>query len=283
MQIYIHKEERDFGPYSPEAVREYIAQGVFHASDYGWHDGLPEWKPVGELVGLGAHSEPAPIPPARAEPVPAPSAFTPSGGRLKIPAEVSPGRTQALASFQKQTRRIGAAAPVKPKRSGAMIAFNLVLVIAAVCAADVRLGNGGPMARHYFAMITAALHGWGQPAAAEAPKAEPAPVGTPAPVAKAAPPEPLPEPAATPAAPKSFDVAELAANPAAWPKVVMLKAPSIFPAVYNAQVVGKVTVPQGTLVHLVGIKGGDVELEYNGGGARLPWKSTDLEQRAKQQ
>lgn len=260
MEIYIHRADEDFGPYSAETARDFIEKGIFHSSDYGWCDGLTEWKPVGELLG------PAP------EKVAAPS--------LPVPPSTVPVAQAYVPSYQSTVLR-SARRPRKAKKSGKMIALNLALVAIAAFAADFRFGNGRALSQRYLAVLGIKLGGTTE----AGPQAQPTPAPVVAPPVavrqETAPaPEPAaPEPAATPAPPKAFDPADLAANPAAWPKTVMLKEAAVFPAVYNGQVVGNVTVPEGTMVNLVGIKGDQVELEYRGGGKRLLWKLTDLEQR----
>jgi hypothetical protein len=107
------------------------------------------------------------------------------------------------------------------------------------------------------------------PAPAEAPSATPE-------LAAAPTPTPAPSP------PKSFDPADLQANPGAWPKTLTLQQPVVFPALFNGQIVGSVTAPPGTLVNLVKIQGGQLILEFNRGTQTVPWKWTDLEQRAAQ-
>jgi len=87
---------------------------------------------------------------------------------------------------------------------------------------------------------------------------------------------PPPAPVSPPAPPKPFDPADLVGNPSAWPRTVHLKQAVVFPALYNAQVVGSVTAPPGAVVSLVNIQGDQLILDYNGGRQRLPWKQTDL-------
>jgi hypothetical protein len=57
MQIYIHKDEHDFGPFSREAVLEYVRRGVFQPEDYAALPGMTEWKPLGKLLGISDPSD----------------------------------------------------------------------------------------------------------------------------------------------------------------------------------------------------------------------------------
>jgi hypothetical protein len=54
-----------------------------------------------------------------------------------------------------------------------------------------------------------------------------------------------------------------------------------FPAIYNGQVVGSISVPAGTAVKLIGIEGNNLDIEYQGGRQKLPWNATDLEARVR--
>jgi hypothetical protein len=45
--IYIttHSGEQ-FGPYGEEQLRSAIQQGTFASTDYGWKEGMEEWRPL---------------------------------------------------------------------------------------------------------------------------------------------------------------------------------------------------------------------------------------------
>ena len=51
MNIYIHKEGTNYGPYSIEQVKEYVQQGSFTLQDNACHDGQ-NWIPVAQLPGM---------------------------------------------------------------------------------------------------------------------------------------------------------------------------------------------------------------------------------------
>ena len=61
MNIHISRNGEQFGPYSPEQVREYLAAGTLLPSDMGWHEGAADWQPITQLVG-GAASSAASVP-----------------------------------------------------------------------------------------------------------------------------------------------------------------------------------------------------------------------------
>ncbi len=148
----------------------------------------------------------------------------------------------------KGSNRPGHSAAEERKRN-VMIAINLVLILCVAGGLYIRLKGGG--AENGSAVA--------QPAATSGP-AMPAPA-MPAPV--------------TVTAPAPFDPASLAGNPAAWPKTLRLKQVTTFPAVFNSQVVGSVTVPAGTVVKLVNVQGDQLVLNYQGGMQAVAWKQTD--------
>jgi len=85
----------------------------------------------------------------------------------------------------------------------------------------------------------------------------------------------------TPAAtPKVFNLQELAHDPAQWPRKVVLKKATTFPAVVSGKVVGSLIAPVGAEANVKGIKDGKIAVEYQGGGAWLTVEDTDLVARA---
>jgi hypothetical protein len=355
MQIYIHRDNEDFGPYSREAVLEYVKQGVFQSLDQASYAGMSESKTLGELLGINGASRRARGPqPGRSSHI---TEFNPSG----IPTSSSSSRPQPRSSGTKR---------------GFMIVLNMVLVLIVASVAFIRLGGGRGIARHYLAVLSAELatlaNSGGPAPAASTPAIVPAPAPAPptmaAPVAKLASapaPKPASAPASAPAAPapvaasspapaspptpalaapvallgapsapaamsspspiggpassppatapapapesntlvaptatlalaatpppapaapappvpsKPFDPVDLASNPAAWPKTLRLTQATVFPAVYNSQVVGSVTALPGAVVKLVNIQGDQLTVDYQGGTQTLFWKLTDLQQ-----
>lgn len=83
--------------------------------------------------------------------------------------------------------------------------------------------------------------------------------------------------APTPAAPT--DLALIAGSPKDWPKVVVLRQKTSFPAVMNGQVVGNVQVPAGMQVKLLALRGSEAQVEYQGASKLIPAESTDVVER----
>ena len=46
MEIFIHRDGEQYGPYSEDDVRSHLADGALLASDLAWHEGAVEWKPL---------------------------------------------------------------------------------------------------------------------------------------------------------------------------------------------------------------------------------------------
>jgi len=60
MQIYISRNNQRFGPYSEGEINRQISTGVVSHSDLAWHEGLPEWRPLGSI--FGPSNVPPPLP-----------------------------------------------------------------------------------------------------------------------------------------------------------------------------------------------------------------------------
>jgi len=303
MQIYIRRNNEDFGPYSREALQEYVKHGIFSAGDSAAYVGTSELKTVSELLGLGGASE------------------TSGAGKGKRPTQrgVATQTPSTGPVSRKAARMRRGYRPAVSKKKGYMIVLNVFLILVVAAAAYVRFGGGGPTAHRYLAAVTAAVareinnananpESSPTPAPATVAGATPSvhePVAavpvkdtepavpavdkaaaatepsatTAAPVAvAAAAATPAPAVASTPAPTKPFDPADLAGNPAAWPKTVKLKQAITFPAVLDSQVVGNVTVPAGTLVKLVNVRGDQLTLEHNGATQDVSWRLTDIEE-----
>jgi hypothetical protein len=59
MQIYVHRDGQQLGPYSAEEVRQYLADGNLSADDLAWHEGATDWVPLAQIEGVVSGPEPA--------------------------------------------------------------------------------------------------------------------------------------------------------------------------------------------------------------------------------
>jgi predicted nucleic acid-binding Zn ribbon protein len=49
MEIFIHRDGQDSGPYSPGEIRDRIASGRLKPTDMAWYEGLPDWVPLSQI------------------------------------------------------------------------------------------------------------------------------------------------------------------------------------------------------------------------------------------
>ena len=89
MEIIVKRGEEQFGPFSPEQLKEQLENGTIMSDDWAWHDGLSDWVPAHSLV------ENVPASTSVAEPVseqPAKASSSPA------PAKSGAGKTIAIAA-----------------------------------------------------------------------------------------------------------------------------------------------------------------------------------------
>ena len=51
-KIRVTRKGEPIGPYSREKAEKYFADGQLLPTDWGWHDGMDEWKPLYEVLGV---------------------------------------------------------------------------------------------------------------------------------------------------------------------------------------------------------------------------------------
>jgi hypothetical protein len=90
MEIYIHRDGEQFGPYSVEQTRDYMASGNLLPGDLAWHEGATDWVPLANLDGIAS---------------PAPSLVSAPEQAVR-PAWVPPRRTDAPWSQMVVPRRV---------------------------------------------------------------------------------------------------------------------------------------------------------------------------------
>ena len=59
MEIFIHREDGDFGPYTIEDVQHYLETGDLLPEDHAWYEGAPDWMSLEEIPGV---MPPGPVP-----------------------------------------------------------------------------------------------------------------------------------------------------------------------------------------------------------------------------
>jgi len=50
MKIHLNRAGQSLGQFTPEEVRSGFKEGKFTATDLAWRDGMPMWKPLGEVI-----------------------------------------------------------------------------------------------------------------------------------------------------------------------------------------------------------------------------------------
>ncbi|QWT20041.1 DUF4339 domain-containing protein [Bacillus sp. NP157] len=51
-KIWVGRDGQRFGPYDEPTLRAWIAEGKIAATAMGWHDGMAEWRPLHEILGI---------------------------------------------------------------------------------------------------------------------------------------------------------------------------------------------------------------------------------------
>jgi hypothetical protein len=123
MKYLIHRGGQQYGPYSVEELRQFVASGNILSSDMAWAQGMPGWVPVSQILGG------APAPPAAPAPAPAPAPASAPSYQAPGPAFAQPPAA-APASF-------APASYASPAPSGGPMPpamhWALVLVISIFC------------------------------------------------------------------------------------------------------------------------------------------------------
>ena len=52
MEIFVGKNDEQYGPFTVNQINESIAKGEFSLEDLGWYEGLDEWKPLRNIEGI---------------------------------------------------------------------------------------------------------------------------------------------------------------------------------------------------------------------------------------
>jgi len=93
MKYLIHRGGQQYGPYSVEELKQFVASGNVLPSDMAWAEGMPAWVQVSQILGGAPAPAPAPAPtpsyqapsPAFAQPpsaTPASFSSAPAGGPM---------------------------------------------------------------------------------------------------------------------------------------------------------------------------------------------------------
>jgi uncharacterized RDD family membrane protein YckC/Tfp pilus assembly major pilin PilA len=100
MQIHINRDGQNYGPYSLDEVRQYLASGNLIATDLAWFEGASGWMPLSQVPGVAPSARPAAqaSPVAAASPAAQPARAQPAAAARPRPAEVAPAAAAALSA-----------------------------------------------------------------------------------------------------------------------------------------------------------------------------------------
>ena len=84
MEIYISRNQQDYGPYSEAEVREHLRSGDLSPDDFAWRQGLADWVPLHTLGVTPAADLSAPLHP------PTPQTIQPTTPPVVEPPSVQP-------------------------------------------------------------------------------------------------------------------------------------------------------------------------------------------------
>ena len=61
MKVYVHKDGKQYGPYTVEQLRHYVRQGNFTTADHACHDGQ-NWVTIADVPGFAEATRPTAVP-----------------------------------------------------------------------------------------------------------------------------------------------------------------------------------------------------------------------------
>ena len=56
--ITITRQGQQFGPYTEDVARQFLAEGKLQATDLAWHPGADGWKPLSDVLATEAAATP---------------------------------------------------------------------------------------------------------------------------------------------------------------------------------------------------------------------------------
>ncbi|KAF1026593.1 MAG: hypothetical protein GAK29_01212 [Acinetobacter bereziniae] len=113
MQIYLARNNQQAGPYSIEQLNQMLASQQVLLTDLAWHQGMPEWKALGELTQGKLVYEPV----GYIEP----TAFSPEH-------TTQPNQTITNIKVEKSTKKVIKSAPVGKRISAKLVDFALLFL-----------------------------------------------------------------------------------------------------------------------------------------------------------
>lgn len=78
MQLFIFKDEQQYGPYDPEQISSMVASGSITTDDLAWYEGLESWQPLNTIFSFPAIE-------AAVDIVPPPPSLSANSNEVKSP------------------------------------------------------------------------------------------------------------------------------------------------------------------------------------------------------
>ena len=103
MQLYIHHDGQQQGPFDLELVRSRLADGSFQGSDLAWHEEMTEWMPLSAVLAQQAGG---------AVPPPVPTGQLPAAQTAGYAGQLPMGQTAGYADQPPQTSGLAIASLV---------------------------------------------------------------------------------------------------------------------------------------------------------------------------
>lgn len=119
MEFYYRKEGKTLGPLTSFRIKELLEDGQLERSDIGWHEGMEEWKPLGEISALEMFL------PRVQKDVPT-IAEDPTGAAIH---ETHENHVEPVDSYQ-EARAVKAALPKEPKELVELVGPEMAKTIA---------------------------------------------------------------------------------------------------------------------------------------------------------
>jgi membrane protein YdbS with pleckstrin-like domain len=137
MELYIHKNGEQLGPYSEDQVRSYLIDETLHSSDLAWYDGAPDWAPLSSISTF-ARRTPPPLP-----------RLTPAArlSRVARPVDLPEISPDSLGSYARSTLQSNETALYKTSVhwiifiGGGIVAFMLLVFFALPMAIAIQAGS----------------------------------------------------------------------------------------------------------------------------------------------
>ena len=120
MQIFVHRDGQQLGPYTLDQVKGEVAAGKLSSADLAWHDGIPNWIPLNQWPEMAGTAPPPPVMPVAS----APATSVAPGQKVRV--TLNDGRTVEIdaAQFKALKRKAG----LKTMGYGALWFFGGLIV-----------------------------------------------------------------------------------------------------------------------------------------------------------